>query len=270
MSRSEIKEFYAKGGETDRLNHPNFLLEGIRTKQIVERYIDRPKLEILDVGGGAGFYSFWLQKMGHQVTLIDLSEENISAANDYEITSGIKLKELRTGNALKLSLEDNSFDLVLLMGPLYHLLEKPERIQAIAEAKRVLKPGGIVIAAIISRYASLMDGFSRDFVYDDAFFDVVRTDLATGMHHNPTNNPQYFTTSYFHHPAELETEINEGGLQFKKLIAVESFGWILKDLDKKQGDGPYMNKLLSTIQSLESNQDLIAISPHIIGIGTKL
>jgi 2-polyprenyl-3-methyl-5-hydroxy-6-metoxy-1,4-benzoquinol methylase len=77
MERNTIKEFYAHEGEADRLEQEAFQLEGIRTKEIIERYLHKDHLNILDIGGGAGYYSFWHQGKGHQVTLIDLDRKSV-------------------------------------------------------------------------------------------------------------------------------------------------------------------------------------------------
>jgi ubiquinone/menaquinone biosynthesis C-methylase UbiE len=269
MVRKEIIDFYSKGGEIDRLYQPNFIVEGIRTKQIIERYLDHPNMHILDIGGGAGHYAFWLQQKGHRVTLIDISPEHIEAVKAEGQKTGLHLEKAEEGNATDLQFNSDKFDLVLMLGPLYHLTEKSARIQAIKEAGRVLKPGCTLIIAIISRYASLIDGFNRDLINDDEFFEVVHNDLATGIHENPTNNPQYFTTAYFHKTQELAEEIHESGLKLEKLIAVESFGWFIKDIDQKVKDESYLRKLLGTISAVESNPDLLAISPHIAAVVTK-
>ena len=83
MERIKIKNFYAQEIEANRLEREAFKLEGIRTKEIIGRYLQKNNLEILDIGGGDGFYSFWLQSMGHRVSLIDLSPKNIELANAH-------------------------------------------------------------------------------------------------------------------------------------------------------------------------------------------
>jgi ubiquinone/menaquinone biosynthesis C-methylase UbiE len=270
MDRNKIKDFYAHEIEADRLETEAFKLEGIRTKEIIERYLQKNNLNILDIGGGAGYYSFWLQEKGHNITLVDLSQKNIDLARKHAESSGIILNKIEEGDAVNLSFSNDQFDVVLLLGPLYHLTDRAERIMALAEAGRVLKPGGILLSAVISRYASLFDGFQRDLVLDDQFYKILRNDLNTGIHQNKTDNLEYFTTAYLHTPKEIIAEIAESGLQFEKLIAIESFGWIVRNFKEKQNDPAYMEKLLGTIRIVEENEDLIAMSPHIMAVCLKL
>jgi len=269
MIKDQIKKYYASGIEANRLNIEEFRLEGIRTKEIIERYIKKDRLEILDIGGGAGFYSFWLQEKGHEVTLIDLSPDNINLVKKNIETSGIKLKNYDTGDAVDLRFSDDLFDMILFMGPLYHLTERVDRVNALREARRVLKTGGVLIAAVISRYASLIDGLQRDLIVDDQFFSILLNDLRTGTHLNGTDNLEYFTSSHFHTPEEIVAEIEESGLIFEKLIPVESFGWMVRNFSEKEKDIGFIKKLFETINLLEANEDLLPISPHIIAVARK-
>jgi SAM-dependent methyltransferase len=269
MDREKIRNFYSHEMEANRLEMDIFKLEGIRTKEIIGRYLHKTNLEILDVGGGAGYYSFWLQEMGHNASLIDLSPKNIELVRKHSEVTGKKLKKFEIGDAVHLDCAGDQFDIVLLLGPLYHLTERGERVRALAEVKRLLKPQGVLIAAVISRYASLFDGFHRDLVLDDRFFNLLMNDLQTGIHLNKTGNPEYFTTAFFHTPKEIISEIFDSGLKFEKLIPVESFGWIVHDLTEKEKEPGYMKKLLETIKMLEGNEDLLVISPHIIAVARK-
>jgi ubiquinone/menaquinone biosynthesis C-methylase UbiE len=269
MERDKIKAFYSNEMEKDRLEQELFKLEGIRTKEIISRCLSKKNMTIADIGGGAGFYAFWLQQSGHNVSLIDLTPKNIELANEYSKKTGIQLTNCRTGDATNLDIADEQFDIVLLLGPLYHLINKEERVKALSEAKRIVKPNGFVLSAVISRYASLFDGFKRDLLTDDKFAKMVVDDLNTGIHLNETGNPEYFTTAYFHTPDEIKQEIIESGLQFEKLIAVESFGWIIDNFKEKSLDKTYMEKLNKIISIVETDDDLIAASPHIIAIAQK-
>jgi ubiquinone/menaquinone biosynthesis C-methylase UbiE len=269
MDKHTIIEFYANEMEEDRLETDLFKLEGLRTKEIISRYLSKENMQIADIGGGAGYYAFWLQVKGHPVSLVDLSPKHIELVGEHSTRSGIQLASFSTGDATALEFKDGQFDLVLLLGPLYHLVGKADRLRALSEARRILKPGGIVLTAVISRYASLMDGFKRDLVRNDDFEKILCQDLQSGVHLNETGNPEYFTTAYLHTPAEIKTEISASGLHFEKLIAIESFGWIADDCAGKSRDSSYMKKLFALINLVESNDDLIAMSPHIMAVATK-
>ncbi|MEO8210982.1 MAG: class I SAM-dependent methyltransferase [bacterium] len=269
MERKKINQYYASEIEKDRLELEFFKLEGIRTKDIITRFLSKDKMNIIDIGGGAGYYAFWLQEKGHSVSLIDLSQKNIELANKHSLNTGIQLSFCEAGDATNLNFEDKQFDLALLFGPLYHLIDKEERLKALSEAKRVLKPGSILLTAYISRYTSLFDGFKRDLIIDDQFEKLLIDDLKTGIHLNETESLDYFTTAYFHTPPEIKDEIIESGLKFEKLIAVESFGWIINDFKIKSEDKNYMKKFRNIINMVESNEDMIAMSPHIMAIARK-
>ncbi|HLG41464.1 MAG TPA: class I SAM-dependent methyltransferase [Chitinophagaceae bacterium] len=270
MERDKIKQFYSNQMEKDRLELELFKLEGIRTKEIISRHLTKEKMMIADIGGGAGFYAFWLQSLGHNVHLVDLSPRNIELVKERAEKSRIQLTKFEEGDATKLNFRDDQFDLVLLLGPLYHLTDKKERVKALSEAKRIVKPGGFVLAAVISRYASLFDGFRRDLVNDDQFVSLLMDDLKTGIHLNETGNWEYFTTAFFHTPDEIKNEIKESGLEFQTLVAAESFGWIIDNFSEKSEDKNYMNKLNKIINMVETNDDLIAMSPHIIAVSKKI
>jgi ubiquinone/menaquinone biosynthesis C-methylase UbiE len=269
MNREAVKTFYSNGMEKDRLNLDIFKLEGLRTKEIISKFLTKQNLKILDVGGGAGFYSFWLTELGHSVSLVDLSLKNIELADEYAKQHQLNLKSCEPGDATNLNFPDDQFDIVLLLGPLYHLTEEKERIKALTEAKRVLKSGGILLAAVISRYASLIDGLKRNLITDDHFEKILINDLQTGIHLNETGNPDYFTTAFFHTPVQIRNEIINSDLKFEKLIAIESVGWIVDDFNEILKNELYMNKIKRIINIVESNEDLISMSPHIMAIAKK-
>ena len=133
----------------------------------------------------------------------------------------------------ELAFADESADLLLLLGPLYHLVDAEDRHKALCEAARVLRHGGILIAAAISRWASLLDGLARDLLVDPAFTKIVEQDLRDGQHRNPTPRLDYFTTAYFHRPEDLRSEVEQAGLSVEGLYGVEGPGWMLPDLDER-------------------------------------
>jgi ubiquinone/menaquinone biosynthesis C-methylase UbiE len=264
---NEIIEFYVYFAEDQRLQ--GISLERIRTQELVSRYLTSNKMSILDVGGGTGIYSFWLSEQGHEVHLVDASAKHIGQAHQHSITTGLTLESLRVGDARTLEFEDECFDAILMFGPLYHLTEREDRIKALSEAKRVLKAGGLIFTAAISRYASMMDGFHYNLVQDPNFINIMFQDLSDGQHRN-IEGKNYFTTSFFHLPEELELELIDAGFHSIDLFAIESFAEIIPNMRDQLVNNEYKNLVLETIRKIEQDKAIMGISPHIMGIGEKL
>lgn len=262
----EIIDFYDNYSEDSRLS--GLTLEKIRTQHIIERNIGKKPLRILDIGGGTGVYSFWLTKLGHKVHLIDASPKHINQAIEHSERSGILLQEISQGDARYLNYKDNEFDVVLMLGPLYHLTKRDDRIIALSEARRVLKPGGTLFAVIISRFASMMDGFHYNLIKDPDFIQIMNQDLKSGQHRN-IEGKNYFTTSYFHSSDEIISEIIESQLILQGLFAIESFADYLPDISQKLMDDTFKEMLLNTLKSIENDRSILGISPHIMAIGKK-
>ena len=269
MSTHTINTFYnSTQMETDRLGQHVFQLEKIRTQEIILRYL-KPPMNIADIGGATGAYSFWLYDMGHHVHLLDAAEFHIEAATKISISENKPLASISLGDARQLPYDDEQFDLVLLFGPLYHLQEKEDRVKSIAEAKRVLKKGGELFAATITRYASLFDGFWQGFIDDPAFENIVNQDLEDGNHFNPVNHPMYFTDAHFHTQKEIEEEFTNAGFSNFNIIAIEGFGWLTPKFIERWNDEEARNKMLRYIKQTENDPIMIGISAHVMTIATK-
>ncbi len=258
----EIIEFYNTFNESGRITEEQ-TLEYIRTKEIISRYLDNFKT-VLDIGGAAGAYSFWLASLGFSVSLIDIVPKHIEQAKEYSAQSGITLSSAEVGNALELPYAEDSYDIVLLMGPLYHLQKREDRITAIREAKRVLRPNGYLFIAAITRFAGIYDGFLRGMIEDEKYCNIINRDLEDGKH--TPGNTEYFTTSFFHKPEELLNEISEVGFEQKKIIAVEGFAGLMPNIDEKLKDQQYREKLLSYLKRLEEEESLMGASIHFLAV----
>lgn len=263
---SDISAFYAKGLERDRLASGDGALEFARTQVLLERYLPGPGSVVIDVGGGPGRYSLWLASRGYRVHLIDPVPLHIEQAR---AASGGALASIETGDALELRFPDETADAVLLLGPLYHLLEPEDRVRALAEARRVCRPGGVVVAAAISRFASALDGLRAGYLIDRAFAQIVAGDLSDGRHRNPTGHPAYFTTAYFHRPEELAAECEAAGLTHEETLAVEGIGWLLPGLDTWLADESRKSILLNTLAQLEGEPSLLGASAHLLAVARR-
>jgi ubiquinone/menaquinone biosynthesis C-methylase UbiE len=166
----DVAVFYAQGLERARLASGPGALEFARTQVILRQYLPPPPAVVADVGGGPGQYAVWLAERGYRVHLIDpvpLHVEQARAA--CRDRPGVTLAGADVGDARTLRLPDASADAVLLLGPLYHLPERDDRARALAEARRVCRPGGIILAAATSRFASTLDGLRAGYLEDPAF-----------------------------------------------------------------------------------------------------
>jgi SAM-dependent methyltransferase len=154
---------------------------------------------------------------------------------------------------------------VLLLGPLYHLTERTDRLRALGEAARVLRPGGWIFAAAISRFASFVDGLRVGTVLDDPVFaHIVEADLRDGRHRNDTTNPQYFTSAYFHRPEELRAELLAAGFRAPDLFAVEGPAFALRDFEARWARPPQREALLRFLRLVEREEALLGASPHLL------
>jgi len=269
-ARDEILGYYALGLEQGRLDEDYFPLERARTQELVLRHLAPPPGVVLDVGGGAGAYAFWLAEAGYEVHLLDpvpLHVEQAEAASRTRAAG--RLASARSGDARALPFADKGADAVLMLGPLYHLTALEDRLQALREALRVLRPGGLVLAAAISRFASLVDGLRGALFDDAAFAAITERDLADGQHRNDTGNPRYFTTSFFHHPVELAEEVAGAGFALVDVFALEGPGAYLVDFARRFADPASRERLLAFLRKVETEPALIGVSPHILAVARK-
>jgi ubiquinone/menaquinone biosynthesis C-methylase UbiE len=267
---NEIVRHYSEADEESRLRTGWFQLEGERTRELIRRHLVPPPATILDVGGGAGAYAGWLAALGYAVHLIDPVPKHVEQARAASAGQpGQPLASISLGDARKLEQADHSVDAVLLLGPLYHLTDRSDRLAALRQAHRVLRPEGLVWAAAISRFASLLDSLSSGFFSEPEFAPILDRDLAEGQHRNPTPNLRYFTDAFFHRPEELAAELTEGGFRLEKVVAVEGPGWLARDFDRLWNDPQQRERLLASIRRVEDEGALLGASSHLIAIGRK-
>ena len=238
--------------------------------ELLGRYLPPPPAVILDVGGASGVYSCLLARQGYAMHLVDpvpLHIEQARAASQKQPNH--PLVGVTLGDARHLEHAPASMDAVLLFGPLYHLTEREDRLIALAEAKRVLRLGGLVVGAAISRFASTFDGLFHGLFEEPAFAPISQRDLVDGQHRNPTENPAYWTTAYFHLPREIKTEVEEAGFRHEATIGVEGPGWLLQDFEHHWRDQRRRERLIGVARALESEPSLAGLSAHILVLARK-
>ena len=267
MLDQAIAAYYSRGEEEKRLEGADFPLERIRTQLILRRVLPAPSATILDVGGAAGVYAYWLADLGYRVHLVDPVPLHIEQARAAGRGGPSTLASLGVGDARQLDFADGTADAVLLLGPLYHLTERADRVAALREARRVTGPDGVVIAAAISRFASLLDGLMRGFLSDPDFAKIVDADLRDGQHRNPTSKPEYFTTAFFHTPEELRSEIIEAGWRLDALVAVEGPAAYATAERPRHREPVSLERSLALIERIDAEPSLLGASPHWLAIG---
>ena len=235
----EIVEHYTSVQDEDaRLREgPDGTMEAIRTLELLGRHLPPPPARILDAGGGPGFYARRLTADGYEVHLIDPVPRHIETASLPR--DGLAAPASAClGDARSLDHPDDSFDAVLLLGPLYHLTSRDDRMAALGEARRVVKPGWTGRRGshhpLRSRTRWTRPGPDRR--------PGLRGDPAPGPRRRPAPQPHrhghYFTTAFFHHPDELRAEMTGAGFEDVEVFAVEGISWAASDLAERLAEPP--------------------------------
>jgi len=267
QANERILAYYNLGQESARLSGPS--LERLRTESILRRFLPAAPATILDIGGADGVYAFPLAQAGYRVHLVDPIPLHVQQAQRRSESTGIFLASITEGDARSLRFDDSSANGVLYLGPLYHLSSLTDRLLALREAHRTLKSGRVLIAAFISKYASLLDGLARNFLERDEFAEIVKQDLKDGRHRNPTNEPMFFTDAQFHHPKEARSEIQQAGFKDVRLLAIEGPAWLVDRIQARLEQPQLAERILSFIEQVEEEEALLGASGHFLGVARK-
>ncbi len=158
MKKNEIlKEYYEKGGEKERLTKDkSHQVEFLTTTRYIDKYLKKDD-KIIEIGAGTGIYSLHYAQRGYFVEAVELIQYNIDVLKE-QVTSSMNIN-VRQGDAIDLSFyEDNSFDITLVLGPLYHLYNEEDKEKAISEAIRVTKKNGLIFIAYLT-HGSIVLGY---------------------------------------------------------------------------------------------------------------
>jgi SAM-dependent methyltransferase len=263
-------EHYGRGEEADRLVTSNAgQLEFERTQEIVLRRLPPPPAVVADIGGGPGRYALWLAGLGYRVVhrdVVPLHVDQLLAAAEPDAGTGI---DSAVGDARSLDLPEASVDAVLLLGPLYHLTRRADRVQALREARRVVRPGGPVFGAAISRWAARYDGILRLRLYEQVpeVLELIGSTERTGV--LPPLQPGGFT-AYTHRPGQLRDEFGLSGLVATDVVSVECGAFLLPDLKERMADPEARQVIMDSARALERVPELMGLGSHLLATGQRL
>jgi len=264
--RDPLHDYYERGEERDRLERGVGALEYLRTKELILRHMpDRPCV-VADVGGGPGRYAVWLGELGHRVRHRDIVPLHVEQATDA--SRHLDGVDAEIGDARALDLDDGSVDVVLLLGPMYHLQLAADRRQALVEARRITRPGGVLFIAAISRWAARLHGVLTEQLYVDRpeilgfLAQIERTGVVAPRHHASF-------TGYAHRPDELADEVRATDLELVELVGIEGPAALLGDLADRLADPEHAAIVLASAQELEHVPELLGCGPHMLAVARR-
>lgn len=250
--RSEARRLWRRGsGDLVRL----------RTWDIFDRFLPATG-SVADIGGGPGTHATYLAERGYDVTLIDPVERHIAEAE----AAAAGRFQCRLGDARSLDVPDASFDAVVFQGPLYHLADHHDRVAALCEAHRVLRPNGVIIAEVMTRHAMLLDATMKGLISNEASGQDFDFTLETGMTINPDCASDQAFFAYLHRIEEIEPEMEEAGFLCSTLIGVEGPAWIMGNLANLVAQPA---ALLEVLRKIESEPSLLGVSGHVIAVSSR-
>ena len=271
---------YNAGIERDRLRTGIGLIEFERTKEILLEKLPKPPAVIYDIGGAYGEYSWWLTSLGYEVHLFDLSETNIAMSADLAAEyPGVKLASATVCDARSIPRPDKSADAVLLMGPLYSIIEYEERILAIEECGRLLKDDGILFSAALTPYSVLVprialyhiDGTAKRRELDDpAVISMIERALEDGSYCNPEKKiASGLGSSPLHTAKALREELSEGGFDTAIVHGIMGGAWLAPNLDELLANEETKAVLMKTVRMLDTHKEIIGLSGHLLAVSRK-
>lgn len=261
-------DFYALDLEHERLSRGLGLIEYLRTLDVLGRVLPPVPATVLDIGGGTGTYARDLLARGYAAHLLDLIPGHIDRARADPALAA--LASATVGDARALPYPDACADAALLLGPLYHLTDHADRMTALREAHRTLRPGGLLAVVGIPRAAALL-GDLRHGLDDEAYSRPIRERAyLTGQYDNPEGRPGFFTTAYFHHPDELAAEVRAAGFRDVALYALEGpASKRVANPELELADPLRRDGLLAALRLVERDPSLLGDSAHMLAVARR-
>lgn len=255
MNEKNLITYYNKFNEDKRLNTKHGNIEFITAINYIHKYIKKND-KILDIGAGTGKYSIYFHNEGYDVTALELVKHNLRVLQKNEPN----IKSFQ-GNALNLKFPDNSFDIVLLFGPMYHLISFEDKLKALNEAKRVLKPNGyIFISYCTNEYAVITHGFIENNINDSIKNKMLNKDFKI----TPKEDDLYSFVRL-----EDINKLNElANLKRIKILSHDGPTEYIKKCVNKMDDETYKNYINYHLNTCE-RPELLGAGRHILDIVSK-
>lgn len=254
---NELENYYGKFCEEKRLLSRHGQVEYRTSMTYIHKYL-KPNDHMLDIGAGTGRYSVALSNEGYEVDAIELVKYNLGVLKAKK--SNVKA---HLGSALDLSrYKDNTFDITLLFGPMYHLFDYQDKLQALSEAKRVTKTNGVILVAyVMNEYSILIHGFRDNHIKEAIQLGKIDSNFQT-----QTNIDDLYSYIRIEQINQLNSELN---LERIQIIAADGPSDYMRPILNKMDDETFelfMQYHLSTCE----RQDLIGASSHTLDILRKV
>ena len=255
---SLLEDYYSHFEEDKRLKSRHGQVEFITSIKYIHEVLNEDySKKILDIGAGTGAYSVYLSNEGYDVTAIELVEHNIKIFKSKNSNAVV-----HQGNALDLSIfDDDSFDVVLLFGPMYHLLKKEEKIKALSEAKRVCKKDGVILTSYyMNDYAIITYGFIKKHILES----IENNQVDDSYHMLNLEDDLYSMVRI-----EDIDEFNEiCGLERIKIIAADGASNYIRVYLNKLSEDEFKEFIKYHLSTCERS-DLLGASAHLLDIVRK-
>jgi S-adenosylmethionine-dependent methyltransferase len=256
---NQVENYYEEYDEWNRLDRHKVEFE--ITKKIMDKHIPENS-RILDIGGGPGRYSIYLASKGHKVVLLDLMKKHVEIAKEKAFEYNVEFEGLIQGSALELPKYNlGEFDVILLMGPLYHLTNLTDREKVLRDTLSLLKPGGLLIASFISVYAPIIEILKYSPV------EIKEPDQVLKYLENGKNSEEEgFTAAYFIKPLEAKNFMNRFNLKELGFAGVEGFSSFVEQRINELPHNEF-EKCLEVIYRLSEDPHTFASCAHYLYVG---
>lgn len=240
------------------------------TSLALHEFLPAPPARVIDIGSGPGRYAIALARQGYTVSLLDVSAACLAVAEQEALRAGVSFERVEHGSATALdSFPDASCDAALLLGPLYHLKRQSERELAVSEALRVLRPGGVLFTAFLSRFSAVRYAAKtrpQQFLDDPQLLESI---LAHGVGESVRADAAFLNSCYFADPTAVSPFMERCGAQTLQLIGCEG---VVSEVEEQLNTlgAADLDRWVALNYQLGKRPELVAASAHVLHVGQKV